>query len=237
MCRSLNLADLSIVLLAETLDVTPGAIYYYIGDKDALLASVISMFWQRCLACFERGVEQSWDARVRAVALSLYREQVNYRGVNSYLMFHNKFHLIQSGAVEDEYSGLQFLEEILRLFRSEGFGTWDSIANARILTHFISASANAAVGKQLAGQHKEYLRKAVARTSKSTFPRIHESLEAFTSFGPDEAFETGLEVLMRGFKGQARQAHQRHQTPDKRSRNVADSPSQNRTRLNPTEPC
>ena len=199
LCREIDLVDLSVVRLAGHLNVTPAAIYYYIPDRDTLLANVISRFWQMLLPCFDQAVDLPWKVRISSVARALYDKQVAYKGINSYLVFNNRFSLIQRDTLDGKCGGLQYLEEVLSLFRSEGFGVAASLANARVLTQFIADSANATSRRRLPGQYKRFLDVALERTDKETFPCVHEAMTEFTNFGPDRAFDTGLQVLIRGF--------------------------------------
>ena len=199
LCREIDLVDLSVVRLARRLNVTPAAIYYYIDDRDTLLANIISRFWQMLLPCFDHSEDLSWKSRVSSVARALYEKQVTYKGINSYLIFNNRFSLIQSDTLDGKCGGLQYLEELLSLFRSEGFSVTASLANSRVLTQFIADSANATSRRRLPSQYKQFLGAALKRIDKESFPCVREAMAEFTAFGPDSAFDTGLQVLIRGF--------------------------------------
>ncbi|MGD9943293.1 MAG: TetR/AcrR family transcriptional regulator [Burkholderiaceae bacterium] len=204
LCREVPLADLSIVQLAKALDVVPATLHYYLDGRDAMLAGVISRYFEKLLPCFEIGRGQPWERRVRAVARALYDQQVRYHGVNSYFIAHNRFRLIQSDAPGAGDNGVRFLEAALRLFLEKPFSVRCAVANSHALVRFLCSSAHSASERQLPGQHRRFIREQLSRTDPVEFAAVHEALDEFVDLGADEAFETGLSILIRGFLDDSR---------------------------------
>ena len=204
LCREIPLADLSIVQLARAMGVTPATAHYYLDGRDALLAGVIARYFQTLLPCFDIGRDQPWEMRIRAVARALYERQVEYRGVNAYFVSHNRFRLVQGDSATRSDYGIRFLEQTLRLFRERPFSVECAVANSHALVHFLSSSAHSAGGRQLPGQHRRFIRDQLRRTDPDEFPAVHQALDAFVALGADQAFETGLSILIRGFLDDAR---------------------------------
>lgn len=202
LCREIPLADVSIVQLAKELKVTPASLHYYLDGRDGLVAGVISKYFERMLPCFELGIGESWEVRVRAVARALYDFQVQYKGLTSYFISHNKFRLIQSDAPAKADFGIRYLDSMLKLFLDRPFSVEEAVANSHHLVRFIGASAHSAGGRQLPGQHAKFIREQLLKTEPTEFPSVHKAIDVFTSFGAEEAFETGLSILIRGFEVQ-----------------------------------
>lgn len=200
LCQEVPLADLSIVHLAREIGVTPASLHYYLDGRNGLVSGVISKYFELLLPCFELGRSDTWEPRVRRVATALYHAQVQYKGVTSYFISHNKFRLVQDEAPTGKGAfGIRYLESMLQLFLDRPFPVKAAVANSHHLVRFIGASAHSAGGKQLPGQHGVFIEDRLSCTDPREFPAVHKALKFFVAFGADEAFKSGLAILLRGF--------------------------------------
>lgn len=197
--REESLADISIVRLAKELAVTPATLHYYLQNgRDELLSEVVTTYMKHILHCFDK-VGGDWDARIRTVAQRLYRVHIEFKGVNAYLMSHNKFRLLQTASQGEQDLGVRYMDRFIELFRERGFDVETSVTYVHQLAFFIASCAQAEIGRQLPAHHKRYLSQELSSLQLARTPNFEASLDEFIQFDADKMFYTGIDILLRGF--------------------------------------
>lgn len=199
LAREVSLDDISIVQLAKDLAVTPATIHYHLAHgRDELLSEVVTIYMRHILHCFDK-VEGTWDERLRTVALRLFRVHIEFKGVNAYLMQHNKFRLLQTASRGEQDLGVRYLDRFILLFREHGFDIESSVINVHQLAFFIASCAQAEIGRQLPAYHKKYLKQELSAQRLQAAPHFTEALDEFMRFDTDRMFLTGIDIMLRGF--------------------------------------
>jgi hypothetical protein len=197
--REISLDEISIVRLAKELAVTPATIHYHLQyGRDELLSEVVTTYIKHILYCFEN-VEGEWDDKLRTVALRLFRVHIEFKGVNAYLMSHNKFRLLQTASRDEQDLGVKYLDRFLLLFKERGFDIEACVINVHHLAFFISSCAQAEIGRQLPAYHKAYLKQELSMRRLAATPNFQEAMEEFMQFDAEKMFMTGIDILLRGF--------------------------------------
>lgn len=197
--RTLSLDDISIVQLAKDLAVTPATIHYHLEHgRDELLSEVVTVYMRHILHCFDK-VKGDWETRLRTVALRLFRVHIEFKGINAYLMKHNKFRLLQTASRNEKDLGVRYLDRFIALFRDNGFDIETSVINMHQLAFFIASCAQAEIGRQLPAYHKDYLKRELSAERLGAAPYFVEALDEFIQFDSEKMFLTGIDILLRGF--------------------------------------
>jgi AcrR family transcriptional regulator len=197
--REVSLDDISIVQLAKDLAVTPATIHYHLArGRDELLSEVVTIYMRHILHCFDK-VEGDWEERVRTVALRLFRVHIEFKGVNAYLMKHNKFRLLQTASRDDQDLGVRYMDRFILLFREHGFDIETCVINVHQLAFFIASCAQAEIGRQLPAYHQKYLMQELSSQRLQGAPYFRDALSDFMQFDTDKMFLTGIDILLRGF--------------------------------------
>lgn len=197
--RELSLDDVSIVRLAKDFSVTPATIHYHLTNgRDELVSEVVSRYLQHLMRCFEN-VDGPWDERIRTVAFRLFKLHIEFKGVNAYLMSHNKFRLLQTASRGEQDLGIKYLDRFILLFKERGFDTEACVINVHQVAFFIASCAHAEIGQQLPAHHKDYLKHQLSKLTLDEAPNFRAAIPEFTRFDTEKMFLTGIEILIRGF--------------------------------------
>ncbi|MES2260372.1 MAG: TetR/AcrR family transcriptional regulator C-terminal domain-containing protein [Pseudomonadota bacterium] len=197
--REVSLDDISIVQVAKDLAVTPATIHYHLTHgRDELLSEVVTIYMRNILYCFEK-VEGSWEERLRTVAARLFRVHIEFKGVNAYLMKHNKFRLLQTASRNEQDLGVRYLDRFILLFQEHGFDIETCVINVHQLAFFIASCAQAEIGRQFPAYHQKYLKQELSSQRLQAAPHFAEALDHFMQFDADKMFLTGIDIMLRGF--------------------------------------
>lgn len=197
--REESLDDISLVRLAKELAVTPATVHYHLqGGRDELLSEVVTTYMQHIVHCFERA-EGEWDARLRTVAYRLFKVHIEFKGVNAYLMSHNKFRLLQTSSKGEQDLGVRYLDRFIALFRERGYDNETCIIYVHQMAFFIASCAHAEIRRQLPAHHQRYLTQEFSSRQLLATPDFAESLDEFMHFDAEKMFFSGIDILLRGF--------------------------------------
>ena len=87
--KSVALQDLSIVVVARAMDVTPALIHYYIGGRDWLTSGIMNLFYKGLIRkCPEPTGD--WEQDVASSAKLFFDHLEAYPGVSAYLVLDRK---------------------------------------------------------------------------------------------------------------------------------------------------
>jgi TetR/AcrR family tetracycline transcriptional repressor len=201
-----GLEAVTIRRLAQTLSVTPMALYWHFTDKEALLAAVADRVWDDTVAEFDRslagagstGVDDDW-AELRLTLAALITAMRRHPAIAT---------LLASRVVECE-SGLAITERTLAFLADRGF---DPARGAEV-ARFVLCSAVMMVDTQpgveigaVDDREEAQRRKKIALASlpAGRFPHIVAAAEYLTDcLSPDSYFGRGVDLVVAGVMSQA----------------------------------
>jgi TetR/AcrR family transcriptional regulator, tetracycline repressor protein len=170
-------AALTMRALAQRLDVTATAIYYYFDGRDDLLEAVIDRV---CESIVESAPDQgSWDERLRTLLEALVIEGLEHRAVLALTITeYGKRHPV-----------LRISESILGILRDAGFSLESAVyVNGAVLRFCIG---HLMTGQVAAGLDWRELPDA-------EFPNYRAAGAIHDSFDRSREFRLGLDALLRG---------------------------------------
>ncbi len=214
MSRELPLADISIVVVAKKLDVTPPLLHYYLSGRDSLTSGVMNFFYRDLVRQLPEA-SSDWKADLHEFARIAYRHFCEYRGVTSYAVSHNRFRIFQMiGEGETDY-GLAFLELLSRRVMAAGSTRGRTGIYGHMLLEYILSSAQATVSHRLPGDHREFLEQRIFDLDSKEFPGIEFTRDGLLGFDAKAAFEEGYRLIVAGLESEIAPKPARSRTPRK----------------------
>ena len=199
LAKTVPLAELSIVRVARELGVTPGLVHYYLGGRDALTSGVMNAFYRELVRVWP-SLGGDWRADMEAVAGTVYRAHIDYPGVASYVVSHNRFRLVQQVQKGETDYGFLFFERFTEVVRAAGFDARRTGIYAHLIIEFITAYAHATVAHRWPGEHSDFLNKRLAALDPRAYPAAHFVSGSFASLDAASAFSIGLGLFLHGLE-------------------------------------
>lgn len=206
--KTVSLTDLSIVLVARELGVTPALIHYYLGGggRDGLTSAVMNMFYHELVDQWPiqpsdppTGFDE-WQHSIEIIADAIYRAHLRYPGVSVYVSSNNRYQLVQDvGEGETDY-GLLFIEKFTSAVRQSGFDAERVGIFAHLLLMSITNYAHSTVTRRWPGQHGEFLNSKLAELDPEIYPSTLFVRETLTNLNGAQAFSTGLRLTLQGIQ-------------------------------------
>ncbi|MES2415247.1 MAG: TetR/AcrR family transcriptional regulator C-terminal domain-containing protein [Pseudomonadota bacterium] len=197
--RTVPLADLSVVLVARELGVTPGLIHYYLGGRGPLTSGVMNAFWRELIESWPRE-DGSWIHNLENVANALYRALLRYPGIASYVASHNRYRMVQDVQEGETDYGILFFEKFTTTMRQAGFDALRTAAYAHLVVELVTSYAHATVARRWPGQHGEFLNEKLAQLDPKEFPGTHFVRESLTSLNASDAYTMGLRLMLQALE-------------------------------------
>jgi AcrR family transcriptional regulator len=198
--RTEALATISIVRLAESLNVQPGTIHYHIGSRANLLTGVMNQFYRKLLARMASAPpKDTWQAEIRRIGTELLDAKLTYPGIASYVTSNDRFRVFQKpGPGEDDY-GARFMSDVFALLERAGF-TPDLAAECwHFVALYTNSSAESIAMKHSPAEHAAFLLDHAKRYDASRFPGLAFGLPALARLDATAAFRRGFDDLILGF--------------------------------------
>jgi AcrR family transcriptional regulator len=207
--REVPLEEISIVRLAKELSVTPATIHYHLNKgRDELISEVVTQYMRHLLCCFD-DTNGAWEEHVLAVSRRLFKVHTEFKGVNAYLMSHNKFRLLQTESKGEQDLGVRYLDRFIGLFTKEGYDIDTSVTYMHQLAFFIASCAQGDIRRQFPSFHEKYLRQEITPAMLVNAPHFQAALEQFVQFSAQKMFDRGIDLLIRGFKKPVKRTKQK----------------------------
>jgi TetR/AcrR family transcriptional regulator, tetracycline repressor protein len=197
--RGLELADggglesLTIRKLAQSLGVTPMALYWHFRSKDELLSALAERVWGEL--DLARDADEPWIAQFRRIFGSLIRVLRSHPAAPDLLMHDTK----------RSEAALRATEVALEVLRDAGFGPVHASAIARqaLWTGIILARSDPAVHYDVPREElDEHLRKdrlTLSLLPEARFPRLVECAVEMTDPGdPEFHYQLGIDMFTAG---------------------------------------
>ena len=201
MSRTIPLQDLSIVLVAKRMGITPALIHYYIGGRDWLTSGVMNLFYKEMIEAWPKPTGR-WEADIFEVALVIYGQYIKYAGIAAYSVSHNRFRtfqLLQDG--EHDY-GVEVLDRFTRCAMEAGLPADRTAIYGHMLFEFIISNANNAIRHRFPGEYPGFLQEQVEGLSATDYPGIHFTTHALDNFDASAAFNEGCRLILLGMQSE-----------------------------------
>ena len=212
MARRIPLQDLSIVRVAQELDVTPGLIHYYLGARDALTSGVMNAFYKELVARWPAATGH-WRRDLEAVCAVVYETHASYRGVASYVVSHNKYRMVQDVRAGETDYGVLVFEKFNSAVRAAGFDGPQTGMYTHLLNEFVTAYAQATATYRWAGEHSDFLVRKIAELNPREYPTSHFVSKGLAKLDAPTAFKIGLELVLVGLERARKQARAASRKP------------------------
>lgn len=206
MSREMPLHDISIVLVAKRLGVTPPLLYYYLSGRDSLTSGVMNLFYKDLVAMLPEPTSD-WKHDLHLFAQIAYRHFCEYHGVTSYAVSHNRFRIFQMISGDEVDFGLLFLEILSRRVMAAGSTRGRTGIYGHILLEYIFSSAQATVSHRLPGDHREFLEQRIFDLDPDEFPGIEFTRDGLMGYDANAAFEAGYEMIVTGLESEVATMH------------------------------
>ncbi len=141
---------------------------------------IITDLWEAAI------VGQPWDQRLRSAT------QVIYRAASR----HTNITIVMRGEVGPNHALFTVREGMLRALRDAGFEADSAIGILGILRNYAEGFAVARAGGRA-------LPSRIHQLPAPEFPLLHKSADLYATHVSDDAFEYGLELLIRGLRTDA----------------------------------
>jgi AcrR family transcriptional regulator len=222
MTRNQSLSDVSIVRLAQSLNVRPGTIHYHLGSRDNLITAVMNRFYQDILQTLERGRARSnWQDELRRHGEAWLDAKLRYPGVASYVAANDRFRVFQKPAQGEADHGAQFMDRIFSLLARAGF-TPDAAAQCwHLMALYINATAQTIAMKHAPAEHSGFLLDRAQRFAKGSFPGLAFALSALARLDAMAAFDRSFDELIAGYARQV--TRENESAPEELARKPAHS--------------
>lgn len=195
LCRREPLQDVSIVRIATELGVTPALIHYYVGGRDRLTSGVMNAFYRQLVAKLPPPSD-AWRDDVTRVFDTIYANYIQFGGVVAYVMAHNRFRLYQLVEADERDYGAEFFERVIGAVRLAGLPADRTAMYAHLLLQHVLSSAFQQASRQLPEDHQAFLVSRLRRLDAGSTPNTHFVLESFAALRGDDAFATGLGIIV-----------------------------------------
>jgi AcrR family transcriptional regulator len=197
--KTIPLQELSIVVVAKEMGVTPALIHYYIGGRDWLTSGIMNMFYKDLL---KRMPESSgdWARDLRAATRAIFERLIEYGGVASYMASHNRFRTFQLTAFGERDYGVEVLERLAACVLQAGRAADRTGIYTFLIMEFIINAAHGKARHHFPSDHRQFLEEKAAKLDAEKFPTLMLTKSAPLSLGAETAFEEGMRLFMRGLE-------------------------------------
>jgi AcrR family transcriptional regulator len=197
--RTVPLHEVSIVRVAQELEVTPGLIHYYMGGRDALTTGVMNAFYRELAGAWPEP-RDGWRENLTAVCKALYDAHVKYGGIAAFLVSHNRFRLVQSVQPGETDYGILLFDRFMAAVKAAGFDAALTGTYGHLLNEFVTGYAQATAAHRWPGEHAGFLTEKLAALDSTRYPAAHFVSKPFTQLNAVKAFEMGLALFLDGLE-------------------------------------
>jgi AcrR family transcriptional regulator len=198
--KTIPLQELSIVVVAKEMGVTPALIHYYIiGGRDWLTSGIMNMFYRDLLKRLPE-FTGNWARDLRAATRAIFERLIEYGGVASYMASHNRFRTFQLTAFGERDYGVEVLEKLAACVLQAGRAEDRTGIYTFLIMEFIINAAHGKARHHFPSDHRAFLEEKVAKLDAEKFPTLMLTKSAPLSLGAETAFEEGMRLLMLGLE-------------------------------------
>lgn len=197
--KSVPLQDLSIVVVARAMDVTPALIHYYIGGRDWLTSGIMNLFYKSLIRKWPQPTDD-WEQDVRSSAKAFFDHLEAYPGISAYLVLNHRFRVFQLTAFGDRDYGAEMLDRFVGHVRAAGLSPERTGLHAQLIHEFVISTAHQATHDLLPADHRQFLEDKLA----SLDPRRTQNI-VYGKVGPlqlnaGSLFTEGMSMFLLGIQ-------------------------------------
>ena len=197
--KSVALQDLSIVVVARSIGVTPALIHYYIGGRDWLTSGIMNLFYKRLIRKWPKPTGD-WEQDVRNSVTAFFDHLVMYPGVAAYLVSNYQFRIFQLTAYRERDYGVEVLDRLIGHVRAAGLSPERTGLHMQLIHEFVMSTANQATHDLLPVDHHQFLEDKLASLDPARTQNI-----AYGKVGPlqldaKSLFKEGISLFLLGIQ-------------------------------------
>lgn len=197
--KTVPLQDLSIVVVARTINVTPALIHYYIGGRDWLTSGIMNLFYKNLLRKWPQETGD-WRKDIFAAAKVFFDSLSTYPGIASYLSTNSRFRIFQLTAFGDRDYGVEVLDKMTGCVRSAGLSPARTGIYTHLVTDFVINNAHSTSHKLFPGEHRQFLEEKLTKLDPEKSPNIVYAKTAPLQLDGLVVFEEALGLFMLGIE-------------------------------------
>jgi len=195
--KTVALQDLSIVVVARSLNVTPALIHYYIGGRDWLTSGVMNLFYKGLIRKWPKETGD-WEQDVRNSTKAFFDHLIQYPGIAAYLVMNHQFRVFQLTAFRDRDYGAEVLDRSIGHIRAAGLSAKRTGIHSQLINEFVMTTAHQASHALLPADHRQFLEDKLASLDPTRTENIVFGKVAPLEMSADTLFEEGMSVFLLG---------------------------------------
>ncbi|MEM1371673.1 MAG: hypothetical protein AAGG72_05535, partial [Pseudomonadota bacterium] len=133
LARREDLADISIVRLADALGATAAALRYHIGSREQLTSEIINRLFREVHKVLNDMPSNDWEADLRLFYSAFFDALMERPGLARYLLAHSEFRVFQSVETDREDYSVKSLDKFMVILKSAGLSPLGALNCAQIL--------------------------------------------------------------------------------------------------------
>jgi AcrR family transcriptional regulator len=199
MTKTIALQDLSIVLVAKKMNVTPALVHYYIGSRDWLTSGVMNLFYRDLIKKWPQrtGV---WKKDIISAAHVIYTQFVDFPGIAAYAVSNSKFRVFQMVEFGERDYGAEVLEMFTSIIQSVGLsGPRTGIYSSQFM-EFLFSISHGASHHIFPAEHKSFLQEKLASLDAEKYPSLLFSQGGPLAIDGELAFAEGCYLYLIGME-------------------------------------
>lgn len=197
--KTVNLQDVSIVLVARTMNVTPALLHYYLKGRDHLTSGIMNLFYREVVRHIQKPTG-SWEDDLLAGARAMYSRFIKYPGVASYCLVNNRFRTFQLTENNEVDFGVTALELFTELVMKSGCVPERAGLYSHLMRDFIMTSAHSAVSDRYPANHREFIERKTIELDPAKFPAILATVSSQVTVSAETAFLEGCRLFIMGLR-------------------------------------
>jgi AcrR family transcriptional regulator len=203
--KTMPLQDVSIVVVAKALGVTPALIHYYCGSRDWLTSGTMNLFYSDLLKKMPQDTGD-WARDIPKTAHAIYEHLVAYAGVAAYMVSHSRFRIFQLTAYGQRDYGVEVLERLATCVLQAGCTPARTGIYTHLIMEYVISRANQTVRHLFPSEAQEFLKEKLAKLDPVKFPTMILIDCAPISLDSETAFAEGINLFMLGLRNEPRTA-------------------------------
>lgn len=199
MSRKIPLQDLSIVMVAKKMEITPALIHYYIDGRDWLTSGIMNRFYRELLKKWPKPTGD-WETDLVAAAELIFEQFVRYAGIAAYVVTHSRFRIFQLTQPDEIDYGVEMLERFSGVVRSSGLSSQETGIFAHLILEFLITASNGATHNIFPRDHTTFLEEKSSELDPKIYPNINFCKKAPFELGGQQVFERGCRLFILGIR-------------------------------------
>jgi AcrR family transcriptional regulator len=200
--KTTPLQEVSIVVVAKALGVTPALIHYYVGGRDWLTSGTMNLFYADLLKKLPSATG-NWRKDLASMSRTIFDHLISYSGVASYMVSHRRFRTFQLTAYGQRDYGMEVLERFAECILQVGCSPERAGIYTHLIMEFIISASHKTRRNMFLGENETFLREKLSKLDPGKFPSMilmnytPASLNDETSF-----FGEGINLFILGLENE-----------------------------------